>query len=272
MIKDGLVSVTFRKLSVDEVIKACENAQVGCIEWGGDVHVPHGDVALAERVAKMCLNVGIEIVSYGSYYRAAYSEKHENLNFKAVLDTALALGAGTVRTWAGWLIDSAEADDNNQRKEIVDDLLRIGAMATEQNVDIGIEFHNGTLTDCNESALRLRGELGEESNIKYYWQPKLDYSYESCVAGIRMLFPKISNIHVSHYGVGDDGKFIQLPVSEGFDRWLCFLGEIVRDGKDHVAMLEFVEGNSVESFYREIATLKELIKQIEEFCHAKALR
>ena len=43
MLTAGLVSVTFRKLSVGEILAGVKKAELGSIEWGGDVHVPQGD-------------------------------------------------------------------------------------------------------------------------------------------------------------------------------------------------------------------------------------
>ena len=42
--KTGLCSVSFRKLTVEEIIAAVKDAGLDGIECGGDVHVPHGDV------------------------------------------------------------------------------------------------------------------------------------------------------------------------------------------------------------------------------------
>jgi 3-dehydroshikimate dehydratase len=50
MIKTGLVSVSFRKFSPEKIIEMVKNAGLCAIEWGGDVHVPHGDVELARKV------------------------------------------------------------------------------------------------------------------------------------------------------------------------------------------------------------------------------
>jgi hypothetical protein len=43
----GLVSVTFRKLAPAAIVELAVKAQLRSIEWGGDVHVPHGDVRAA---------------------------------------------------------------------------------------------------------------------------------------------------------------------------------------------------------------------------------
>ena len=49
----GLVSVSFRPLAPAEVIAAAKGAGLSEIEWGGDVHVPSEDPAMAETVSKL---------------------------------------------------------------------------------------------------------------------------------------------------------------------------------------------------------------------------
>ena len=39
----GLVSVSFRPHTPEDILKAMQCAGLNYIEWGGDVHVPHGD-------------------------------------------------------------------------------------------------------------------------------------------------------------------------------------------------------------------------------------
>ncbi|MDD5482315.1 MAG: hypothetical protein PHP98_01495 [Kiritimatiellae bacterium] len=45
MFISGLTSVTFRKLSCRKVAALVKKAGLAAIEWGGEVHVPHGDIA-----------------------------------------------------------------------------------------------------------------------------------------------------------------------------------------------------------------------------------
>ena len=44
MYKTGLVSISFRSLSVDEIIDLVKDAGLEAIEWGRDVHAPCDDV------------------------------------------------------------------------------------------------------------------------------------------------------------------------------------------------------------------------------------
>ena len=58
--KSGLVSVSFRKKGVCELIKAAKESGLEYIEWGGDVHIPMGNVKLARRVRKLMHGAGLK--------------------------------------------------------------------------------------------------------------------------------------------------------------------------------------------------------------------
>ena len=74
MIRGGLVSITFRKLNSREIVDLMTRTNLVGIEWGGDVHVPHGEIALARDVAQMTRDAGLLVAAYGSYYRVGVSE------------------------------------------------------------------------------------------------------------------------------------------------------------------------------------------------------
>ena len=92
--------MTFRQLPVERIIALTAQAHLDGIEWGGDVHVRHGDIPIAHRVAQATADAGLVVAAYGSYYRVAESEG-EGLPFELVLDSAQALGAPLIRVWAG---------------------------------------------------------------------------------------------------------------------------------------------------------------------------
>ena len=108
MIRGGLVSITFRKLNPREIVDLMTRTNLVGIEWGGDVHVPHGEIDVAREVAQMTRDAGLLVAAYGSYYRVGVSEA-DGLAFERVLESAMALGAPTVRVWAGNR-GSADAD------------------------------------------------------------------------------------------------------------------------------------------------------------------
>ena len=149
MIYSGACSVTFRQLKPEEIVDLVVRAGLDVIEWGGDVHVPHGDVHRARQVQQMTADAGIRVASYGSYYTLAGGEKEEP-DFSRVLETAVALGAPMIRVWAG---DKGSANtDETYRQLVVDETCRIADLAATEDIAISYEFHSGTLTDSEITA------------------------------------------------------------------------------------------------------------------------
>ena len=73
--RSGLVSVTFRKLSVEEIIGLCKACGLEEIEWGGDIHVPLGDLDAAGKARRLTRQAGLNVACYGSYVRMTREER-----------------------------------------------------------------------------------------------------------------------------------------------------------------------------------------------------
>ena len=79
----------------------CRLNGIQAIEWGGDVHVPPGtNAADVKKLASICEAAGISTPSYGSYFNVLDDEAS---SFSPVLETAVELGADTIRIWPGWV-------------------------------------------------------------------------------------------------------------------------------------------------------------------------
>ncbi|MCC5844264.1 MAG: sugar phosphate isomerase/epimerase [Verrucomicrobia bacterium] len=246
--RTGLVSITFRKHSPEELIDLVVKAGQDGIEWGGDVHVPHGDTARAGEVGERTRDAGLSVAAYGSYYRAA--ETADNPEFEAVLDSALALGAPTIRVWAGKRA-SADADEA-YRKAVKDDLARICALAAEESIRVALEFHGNTLTDSPDSARDLMESL-QSPNLDSLWQPPNGQTLETCMAGLEDMLPHVSNVHVFHWGKGWGDRF---ALEEGAGRWNAYLSRLASPGMSRWALLEFVKGDDPKQYLRDAETLK----------------
>jgi len=249
----GLVSITFRKLSPQEVIDLVAQAGLRDIEWGGDIHVPHGDVAKADEVRRQTLEAGLAVAAYGSYYRVGASED-KGLSFASVLDSAAALGAPTIRVWVG---EKGSAETTApERSAIVADALRIADLAQSRGVAVSLEYHGGTLTDTRESARQLMEELSHP-NLDFLWQPSNGEAADSCVARLKDVLPRVGHVHVFHWA-GPTGTEWR-PLAEGEDRWPGYLDIIRSAGKPMPCLLEFVRDHSPEQFLQDAATLRRWI-------------
>jgi sugar phosphate isomerase/epimerase len=257
MIYGGLVSITFRKLSVEEIVALVKKSGLSGIEWGGDVHVPVGYIEEAERVCALTESAGLKVAAYGSYYRAGVSE-NEGMEFASVLETAVALGAPVIRVWAG----NKASDDiaREERNAIVDDLKRICNMAEEKAIGVSCEYHCNTLTDTTESAVRLLEEL-KGSNVKFYWQPPNGQSLEYCFDGFEKVAENVTNIHTFHWAV-EDGKNIRKPLADGRGLWIKYLALAAKIEGERFALIEFVENDEPDNFIADAKILKSWLDKV----------
>lgn len=250
MYKSGLVSISFRNLDVAQIIEQVSQAGLEAIEWGGDIHVPHGDFEKANLVYKMCNDKGILCPSYGSYYIAG--ESPEEL-FDGVLGNAQILKSERIRVWAG--SKGSNEADKNYFNRVVKDLKRICKLSANEGKSIGLEFHGNTLTDDAHVTKKLL-DLVDENNLSTYWQPPVDRELEDNILDIKLLKQKISNVHVFTWK-GIERK----PLEEGYSKWIKYLKQI-NDERTHYCLLEFVINDSIEQFKIDAAILK---KMLEEF-------
>ena len=248
--KTGLCSVSFRKLTVEEIIAAVKDAGMDGVEWGGDVHVPHGDVEKAKYVAGLMKDAGLETLSYGTYY---YPGDHVVEDFKGVIDCALALGTKIIRVWAG----SKTLPDvtPEYRAKIIADTQAICDMAKPYGLTIAYEYHGWTLTETLESALQAYEEVGKE-NMKMYWQPSIFKTPEENVDALKAMLPISCNVHMFHW----DAEYTRYALEDGFDVVKQYLDLAKTNPNIHGVMLEFIKGDSVEQLKADAATLNKVVK------------
>jgi sugar phosphate isomerase/epimerase len=249
----GLVSGSFKKLSPQEIVSLVVKSGLKCLEWGGDIHAPHGNIQLARSVGRITKEAGLETVSYGSYYRVGHSED-EGLSFESVLDTARALEAQTIRVWAGTR-DSETADDAYITK-IAEDARRIAEFAAMTGIRVAFEYHGGTVANTAGSVLHLL-KLASSANLFSLWQPALNVSVENRLDALTKLIPYLSHIHVFQWQ-----DVARLPLAAGTEEWLLYLETLKIHSVEIPLLLEFVQNDSVEQLAQDAKVLMEWIEAV----------
>lgn len=245
----GLVSVSFRQLSVDQLIAIAAEAGLDSIEWGGDVHVPPGDIPLARSAGERTRAAGLTVACYGSYYRLTDAEAGMA---QQVVDTAEAMGAPLIRVWAG---NSGSTNASAAlRAEICRNAQHIAGLAAEKGIDIAFEFHGGTLTDTAASARALLDAV-DSASTGTLWQPPVGMSTADCIDSIRTVAPYIRNIHVFSW----DGTN-RLPLQAGAEKWRACLDAIAKLPGDRTLLLEFVRGDEPAQLMQDAACLARWLK------------
>ncbi|HSI86570.1 MAG: sugar phosphate isomerase/epimerase family protein [Candidatus Methylacidiphilales bacterium] len=250
----GLVSITFRQLTPREVVELVVKAGTPAVEWGGDVHVPHGDLVRAREVKVLCDTEGVDIPAYGSYFRLGQSEKL-GLPFSQVLDSAELLGAPVIRVWAG--VKGSADTTLDERAEIVEDAMRIADMAQARGIKVSYEYHGGTLTDTAESAAELLAQTGHPA-IQTLWQPAVGLPVEQAEHELAAVLPRLSHVHVFHWFPRAERQ----PLADGRDRWIRYLTMASRHKEIVPCLIEFVQNAEPKQFLADAEVLKEMIAEV----------
>jgi sugar phosphate isomerase/epimerase len=248
MIRPGLVSITFRSLSPKHIIELVTLAKLEGIEWGGDVHVPHGNPALARELAKMTTDAGLCSAAYGSYYRVGNEPADM---FQRIIETALALQTRIIRVWPGFM-GSREADAA-VRKRVIDDARRISDLASAAGLTIACEWHGGTLTDTAASAAKLFADVDHPA-FKTYWQPHRLMPVEQCLDDMNVAKPRLVGLHVFQWNVTSGDREPLANGEAAWSRYLAAAAPALPPGS--FALLEFVKNDNPKQFLIDAQTLR----------------
>ena len=253
-LKTGLVSVSFRDKAPEEIIAAVRECGLDGIEWGADVHVLPGDLVRAHQVRTMTEAAGLEVLAYGSYFKAGVDPVEA---FVPVLASAKELGAPCIRVWAGAKGSAAADADDVQR--VVQSTQQICEMAAADGIEICYEYHPNTLTDSRFCAVETYKRAAKE-NLRLYWQPNFCLSPEENMQALSMVLPYLRNVHVFHW----DADYVRYPLAQASELWRKFIELISHSETSHSLMLEFVKDDSLTQLKQDAAALLALVRHREE--------
>ena len=242
--------MTFRNCTAERVILLARESGVERIEWGGDIHVPPGDLENARRVARLTRAAGMDCVSYGSYYQC-----DDTRNFIAVSETAEALEAKTIRVWAGK--KDYEGLTETEKQTFFENVATCAEIARKKGQTIAFEFHHHTFCNRADHVLEALESIAKE-NVKTYWQPDYWTSFSDDYMRIRQnlnaittLKDRIENFHFYRM----DG-YRRLPVSGSEEEWKLYLNELPLTA---TCFLEFVKDDSEQQFREDMKVLERLL-------------
>ncbi|MBQ7337363.1 MAG: TIM barrel protein [Clostridia bacterium] len=232
----GLVSISFRPYSVNQILAACSAAKLSLIEWGSDVHVPAGNAKIADEVAKKTADAGLKCITYGSYFRIGHTPLSE---LDAYLDSALRLGAKNIRMWCGTSPSAAAPPE--LRAKIVQEGRAAAERAAALGLNITLECHSGTLTDDCGSAMQYLAEVDHPA-MRMYWQPSQFHTADYNLATAQAYARYTECLHVFHW---DTSR--RYPLADGTDIWAKYLDIFRAENRDIGLLLEFMHDDRLET-------------------------
>lgn len=245
----GIVSVTLRNQSVEELVQLCQTLGCDGIEWGSDVHVLADDLDRACEVAKICQQQNCTIFSYGSYYKLGQGKQIEQ-DFLPLLKAAQCLKTDTVRIWAGRT--ASKNVDESTFLQVVQEAKQCASLASTMGMRVAFEYHRKSLTDCHESALHLLQAINME-NCLIYWQPNPELTIQQNTEELQAILPYLCRVHVFYWQADNT----RLSLVEGTEAWKTWLPLIPRDIP---LLLEFVKDDAIKQLTQDFHTLQSWLK------------
>ncbi len=188
--KIGFTSTSFRQIkNIEKIVKIASQSGADCIEWGGDIHIK--DVAAAKKAKKLCDDAGIDICSYGSYYRVGSQKADE---WKKICEIAHTMGAKSIRVWLGNC--DSEVTDEAEYQRLVKDSKDICAVAQKYGVIVCPECHDNTFNNNTDAFLKIYQDIGCD-NFKTYFQSRYkrkEYDLDRLERTIR----HVESVHISY--------------------------------------------------------------------------
>ena len=243
--KLGLVSVSFRQHSPQEILDAVKAAGLSCIEWGSDVHASCRDLARLQKIAEMQKEYGVFCSSYGTYFRLGETPIEE---LEAYIDAARILGTNIIRLWC------TRKSGNDMTSEERNDLLgvcrTVAKIAEERGVTLCLECHKKTFTENPDDAVWLMQSVNSPS-FRMYWQPFQWQSSEQNVENAKKISPYAEHIHVFNWKGSE-----KLPLTDAVSDWQEYIKAF---STPRTLLLEFMPNGTIEELAHEAEALRTII-------------
>lgn len=240
----GLVSISFRTHSPEEILAAMKDAGLTHIEWGSDVHAPKEDLCALRALGELTRANGMTVSSYGTY---CYLGETPVCELPSYIAAAKALGTDILRLWCGKKNGASMTEE--ERVTLFAACRAAAKMAEEAGVTLCMECHKNTFTESVEDSLLLMSEVASP-NFRMYYQPHQWKSIQENLAMAKALAPFTKVLHVFQWKGSD-----RFPLKDGLDEWQgyldCFEGQPL--------LLEFMPDDRIESLKAEAAALKSIV-------------
>ncbi len=244
MIRLGLCSITFRKLTPAAILALARQANLDAIEWGGDVHVPHGDVDTARNVRRVTRDEGLR----DPLVRLLLPCGPDPERFEGVLSTAVAARrTRDPRLGRQWSDPRKRPEQPGTAWLPIPNGSHPGAGRRPTH---RLRIYGNTLTDTDEAAIRLLTDRQPPSRPLLLADARVQWSLVEHLEGLLSVLPWLEHVHVQACRLGTcSARHAGRCVAED--------PGASPTGRDHTALLELVRDDSPEHL-ADAATLRSL--------------
>lgn len=238
----GLVSVSFRQHTPEEIVKAAKSAGLSCIEWGSDIHAPCKDSERLKEIVSLQEKYGIFCSSYGTYFRLGQNSLDELDDY---INAAKMLGTRILRLWCG--SESGKNMTAEERERLFSECRRAAEIAENNDVILCMECHCGTFTENPEDTEILMKTVNSPC-FRMYWQPFQWLDTDGSMAAAEITAPYTEHIHVFNWKGAE-----RFSLNDGIDDWHRYLTAFPAP---RTLLLEFMPDDNIETLPVEAEALK----------------
>lgn len=241
----GLVSISYRELDFEDVLRIMVDAGLKYVEWGSNAQAPQNDIQKLQEIAQAQTKFGVQCCSYGTYFYLGITPIEELPDY---IRAAKLLGTNVLRLWAG----KKNPDTCTlQEKEMLFNQSKLAAeMAEAAGVTLCLECHRNTYTETAQGAFELM-QFVDSKAFRMYWQPDPYATVADNIAYARLLQAYTVHLHAFHIK-----RSTSYPLSEGTEEWRLYLQEFTGN---HLALLETLPDHRPETLQREADSLRRIL-------------
>lgn len=241
----GLVSVSFRQHTPEDIIKAVKDNGLSCIEWGSDIHAPCKDTERLNKIAALQKEYGIFCCSYGTYFRLGQTPIEELCDY---IRAAKTLGTRILRLWCG--VKNGSEMTEQEKQHLFSECRKAAVIAEQNDVTLCMECHRESFTEHPEDSVALMKEINSP-NFRMYWQPFQWLDTEGSMAVAQDIAPYAEHIHVFNWH-GEE----RFPLRDSIEEWQKYLTAFILP---RTLLLEFMPDDRIESLPIEVNALKAIV-------------
>ena len=240
----GLVSVSFRDRTPEEILQVMRQAGLCVIEWGSDIHAPCTDTMRLAEIAALQEKYGITCCSYGTYFKFG---KTPPVELEDHIRAAKVLGTDVLRLWCGR--KSGAEMNAEERSALLAECRAAAQLAEQHNVTLCMECHQKTFTERAQDAVWLIAQVNSP-HFKMYWQPFQWQTVRENLQNAQAIAPFATHIHVFNWK-GED----KLPLAAATEEWRDYLAAFPTP---RTLLLEFMPNGTLDELAAEAAALKQI--------------
>lgn len=236
-----MCTIAWREKLLDYALEAARETGFDGVEiWGREPHVPERFDESRMRATKRLIDAtGVTPHVFGSYLKFGATRNDSDIQPNDVLHIARWLRTPLIRVWASDV--SSRGASPEVWKAAVSEAQEACDRASNLDMALVVEMHDGTLADTGPSARRLVEQVARD-NFKLNFQVASHDDGQTPEERLETVLPWVAHVHAQNYDKmpGQEGEAVgKAPLALGVVSYPRLVGTLKDAGYDGCIAVEF---------------------------------